>query len=200
MAFYSVYSFTVFTVSFSFYSLYGFNGFCVFHGFCFFFFVFTLFATFSVFTFFLVLLQFLRSFQFLRFLLWLRFCGAFLRFLRFFPPGLQVCNSPSASPTTHDHVLLRHYVTAFPPKNAETHKMARNCIYIYMYIYIYAVELLSGPSLGVLEVIIWSKFVFSSKTPIAKNTIKIGVSAHFFGKKNCAQKFRSYYLVQVGVF
>ena len=30
---------------------------------------------------------------------------------------------------------------------------------IYIYIYI-AVELLSGPSLGVLEAIIWSKFVF----------------------------------------
>ena len=29
-----------------------------------------------------------------------------------------------------------------------------------IYIYIYAVKLLSGPSLGVLEVIIWSKFVF----------------------------------------
>ena len=32
-------------------------------------------------------------------------------------------------------------------------------------------KLLSGPSLGVLEVIIWSKFAFS-KTLIAKNTIK----------------------------
>ena len=30
-------------------------------------------------------------------------------------------------------------------------------IYIYVYIYIYAVKLLSGPSLGFLEVIIWSK-------------------------------------------
>ena len=39
------------------------------------------------------------------------------------------------------------------------------------YIYIIAVELLSGPSLGVLNVIIWSKFVFY-KTPIVKNTIK----------------------------
>ena len=29
-----------------------------------------------------------------------------------------------------------------------------------IYIYIYVVELLSGPSLGVLNVIIWSKFVF----------------------------------------
>ena len=56
------------------------------------------------------------------------------------------------------------------------------------HIYIYAVRLLSGPSLALLEVIIWSKFVFS-KTPIAKNTIKIWVSALFFWKKNCAQKF-----------
>ena len=31
---------------------------------------------------------------------------------------------------------------------------------VYTYIYIYAVKLLSGPSLGFLEVIIWSKFVF----------------------------------------
>ena len=61
-------------------------------------------------------------------------------------------------------------------------------IYLYIYIYIYAVELLSGPSLGVLNVIIWSKFVFY-KTPIVKNTIKIGVSALFFAKKNCAPKF-----------
>ena len=38
-------------------------------------------------------------------------------------------------------------------------------------IYIYAVELLSGPSLGVLEVIIWSKFVFL-KHRLQQNTIK----------------------------
>ena len=58
----------------------------------------------------------------------------------------------------------------------------------YIYIYIYAVRLLSGPSLALLEVIIWSKFVFFSKTPIAKKHYKIGVSALFFWKKNCAQK------------
>ena len=32
--------------------------------------------------------------------------------------------------------------------------------YLYIYIYIYVVELLSGPSLALLKVIIWSKFVF----------------------------------------
>ena len=68
---------------------------------------------------------------------------------------------------------------------------------IHIYIYV-AVELLSGPSLGGLEVIVWSKFVFS-KTPIAKHTIKIVVSAHVFGKI-ARKKNGSYYLVQVGVF
>ena len=49
-------------------------------------------------------------------------------------------------------------------------------------------ELLSGPSLGVLEVIIWSKFVFFLKTPFAKkNTIKKRFQ-HIFWKNNCAQK------------
>ena len=33
-------------------------------------------------------------------------------------------------------------------------------IYIYIYIYIYVVKLLSGPSLGFLNVIIWSKLGF----------------------------------------
>ena len=66
-------------------------------------------------------------------------------------------------------------------------------------IYIYAVELLSGPSLALLEVIIWSKFVFS-KTPIAKKHYKIGVSALFFETKIARKNFGCYYLVQVGVF
>ena len=60
------------------------------------------------------------------------------------------------------------------------------------------------------EVIIWSEFgpfgsyylvqVCFSKTPIAKNTTKIGVSAHFFGKQIARKKIESYYLAQVGVF
>ena len=53
---------------------------------------------------------------------------------------------------------------------------------------IYAVVLLSGPSLAFWGVIIWAKFVFY-KTLFVKNTIKIGVSALFFWKKNCARKF-----------
>ena len=35
------------------------------------------------------------------------------------------------------------------------------CMYIYMYVYIYIVKLLIGPSLAVLSVVIWAKFVFS---------------------------------------
>ena len=49
-------------------------------------------------------------------------------------------------------------------------------------------RLLSGPSLALLEVIIWSKFVFFLKHRLPKNTIKTGVSALLFGK-NCAQKY-----------
>ena len=49
--------------------------------------------------------------------------------------------------------------------------------------YIYAVELLSGPSLALLEVIIWSKFVFS-KTQIPKKHYKNrGFSPFFLEKK-----------------
>ena len=65
--------------------------------------------------------------------------------------------------------------------------------------YIYAVKLLSGPSLGVLNVIIWSKFVFY-KTAIVKNTINIEVSALFFWKKIARRNFKCYYLVQVDAF
>ena len=56
-------------------------------------------------------------------------------------------------------------------------------MYIYIYIYIYAVELLSGPSLGFLKVIVWSKFVFYKRQIDKKNTIKIGVSTLFFENK-----------------
>ena len=59
---------------------------------------------------------------------------------------------------------------------------------IYIYIYISAVRLLSGPSLALLEVIIWSKFVFS-KTPIAKKHYKNRGFSLFCLEKNCAQKF-----------
>ena len=74
-------------------------------------------------------------------------------------------------------------------------------IYIYIYIYIYIAlwsyylvqvwgfwKLLSGPSL------------FFLKHRLPKKNYKIGVSAHFLEKKHCAQKFESYYPVQVGVF
>ena len=57
------------------------------------------------------------------------------------------------------------------------------CGHTYIYIYIYAVVLLSGPSLAFWGVIIWAKFAFY-KTLFVKNTIKIGVSALFFWKKN----------------
>ena len=59
---------------------------------------------------------------------------------------------------------------------------------IYIYIYIYAVELLSGPRLALFKVINWPKFVFFSKTPIAKKHYKNrGLSPFFVEKKNCAQ-------------
>ena len=80
--------------------------------------------------------------------------------------------------------------------------MCGKYIYIdkYIYIYIYAVRLLSGPSLALLEVIIWSKFVFS-KTPIAKKHYKNrGFSPFFLEKTIVHKKIGSYYLVQVGVF
>ena len=69
---------------------------------------------------------------------------------------------------------------------------------MHTYIHIYDVKLLSGPSLALLEVIIWSKFVFS-KTPIATKHYKNRGFSPFFWK--IARKhFGSYYLVQVGVF
>ena len=72
------------------------------------------------------------------------------------------------------------------------HTWAHIYIYAYMYVYtyIYAVELLAGPSLALLEVIIWSKFVFFLKYRLPKNTIKIGVSALFFEKKLRAKNWK----------
>ena len=52
-----------------------------------------------------------------------------------------------------------------------------------IYIYIYAVELLSGPSLALLKVIIWSKFVFFYKTPIVKKHYKNRGFSTFFENK-----------------
>ena len=71
-----------------------------------------------------------------------------------------------------------------PPQN----NSAYTRIYICMYICIYAVELLSGPSLGVLEVIIWSKFVFY-ETPIAKEKHYKNSGFSTFVGKNCARTF-----------
>ena len=70
---------------------------------------------------------------------------------------------------------------------------------IAIYIYIYAVELLSGPSLALLEVTIWSKFVFY-KTPIVKKHYKNRGFSTFVLEKSARYKFGSYYLIQVGVF
>ena len=49
----------------------------------------------------------------------------------------------------------------------------------YIYIYIYAVELLSGPSLGVSKVIIWAKSMLLSG-PSLFSHYEIGVSGDFF--------------------
>ena len=62
-----------------------------------------------------------------------------------------------------------------------------------------AVELLTGPSLGVLTVINWSKFVFW-KHCLSRNTIKFGVSTLFNTKQIAHANFNSYQLVQVGLF
>ena len=48
--------------------------------------------------------------------------------------------------------------SGFPPDNCANELDV--CVYVYIYIYIHAVKLLSGPSLGFLEVIIWSKLGF----------------------------------------
>ena len=73
-------------------------------------------------------------------------------------------------------------------------------MYTHIYIYVWAVELLSGPSLGVLNVIIWSKFVFY-KTPIVKKHYKNrGFSPFFLQKQIARQNFKCYYLVQVDAF
>ena len=85
------------------------------------------------------------------------------------------------------HQILVHFLGGafLQKKGAKNDFLAKmlaadqsNAPYIYIYIPLYAVELLSGPSLGVLEVIIWSKFVFL-KHRLPKNTVKIGVSAQF---------------------
>ena len=59
--------------------------------------------------------------------------------------------------------------------------------YIYICICASAVELLTGPRLGVLIVINWFKFAFVQNI-VCQKPIKIGVSAHFAcTKKMCAQ-------------
>ena len=95
--------------------------------------------------------------------------------------------------------LLPKLQTAGKNVNTREHAYIFTYEYIYIYIYIYAVRLLSGPSLALLEVIIWSKFVFS-KTPIAKKHYKNRGFSPFYWKKNVHKNFGSYYLVQVGVF
>ena len=78
------------------------------------------------------------------------------------------------------------------------------CIYVYIYMYI-SLSLSLSLSIYIYiyiccGVIIWAKFgllrcyylgqvCFFTKHCLSKNTIKIGVSALFFWKKNCARKF-----------
>ena len=58
-------------------------------------------------------------------------------------------------------------------------------------------ELLSGPSLGFLIVIIWSKFVFEHC--LSKRYKNTGFNP-FLNKNNCAQNSNGYCLVQVCLF
>ena len=82
----------------------------------------------------------------------------------------------------HFDATLDHILTQKNP-NLGPHFDSTAYIYIYMLWGYYLVQvwpfwkLLSGPSL------------FFLKHRLPKNTIKIGVSALFFLKKNCAQKF-----------
>ena len=104
------------------------------------------------------------------------FCAhlLFCHFYLFFPFFLRFLGKKGASLRGRCHIYIYIYIYIYT--------------YIYIYIYIIAVELLSGPSLALLEVIIWSKFVFFYKTPIVKkNTIKLGFQ-HIFLAKNCALK------------
>ena len=73
------------------------------------------------------------------------------------------------------------------------------CMYVCMYIHIYAVVLLSGPSLGVLNVTIWSKFVFI-KHQLSKQHYKNRGFSPFFEKQIARKKIKCYYLVQVDAF
>ena len=68
------------------------------------------------------------------------------------------------------------------------------CIYIYLYIYIYtyAVELLIGPSLGVLIVIHRSKFAFFKKLFVKQHYANRGFSTFFVYKKIARANFNSY--------
>ena len=63
---------------------------------------------------------------------------------------------------------------------------------------LYAVGLLTGPSLGALVVINWSKFVCLLKL-FVKNTIKQGLQ-HIFIQTIARANFNSYKLVQGGLF
>ena len=63
-------------------------------------------------------------------------------------------------------------------------------VHIYIYIYI-AVELLTGPSLGVFKVINWSKFVFF-KTLFVNKHYKMGFWRIFAYKKIARANFQSY--------
>ena len=82
-----------------------------------------------------------------------------------------------------DHFLtlnLDHFLTLKPPNLGPLFNFTA-CIYMLWCYYLGQVwpfeVLLSGPSL------------FFTKHCLSKNTIKIGVSALFFWKKNCARKF-----------
>ena len=92
------------------------------------------------------------------------------------------------------------------------------CIYMYMYIYVcvcmciyrcvcicvclslslHVVELLSGPSLASLRVILWAKFVVYFLYVLVEKRYKMGFQ-HVL-EKSCTQKSENCYLGQVGHF
>ena len=74
------------------------------------------------------------------------------------------------------------------------------CIYIYTHIYVYAVEICSGPSLPILNAIIWGKFTCMQSVNLWHQNKK-DVSAHLC-KTSLVENSNidGYYLGQVGQF
>ena len=79
-------------------------------------------------------------------------------FVVLFCKSRSPCRKKSMKKIKKRETNKQSWTSCWPLKRKILDQLFFSTVYIYIYIYMYAVELLSGPSLAILGVIIWAKF------------------------------------------